>query len=83
MKRKLLVSIIGGFIGLWIGVFGGGFVGLVLGGTFLGGLDIYKHTGFEGYELAAYIGALVAGIFDTVLGVKLALWMNGRTQSTL
>ena len=79
MKRKLLPGIIGGFIGLVVGVFGGGYLGLVVGGTFLGGLEIYKHTGFEGYELAAYVGAIIGAIVLTVLGVKFALRIAGKT----
>lgn len=79
MKRKLLPGIIGGFIGLVVGVFGGGYLGLVVGGTFLGGLEIYKHTGFEGYELAAYVGAIIGALVVTVLGVKLALRIADKT----
>jgi outer membrane lipoprotein SlyB len=44
-----------------------------LGGTFLGGLEIYKYTGFEGYELATYVGAIIGALLATLLGVKLAL----------
>jgi|GEM_PF-687125 hypothetical protein len=79
MKRKLLPGIIGGFIGLVVGVFGGGYLGLIVGGTFLGGLEIYKHTGFEGYELAAYVGAIIGALFVTVLGAKLALRITDKT----
>ncbi len=73
MKAKLLAGIFGGLIGLVIGVIGGGFFCLILGGTFLGGFDIYKYTGLEGYELAAYVGAVIGAIIATILGVKLAL----------
>jgi len=79
MKRKLLPGIIGAFIGFVVGVIGGGYLGLVVGGTFLGGLDIYEHTGFEGYELAAYVGAIIGAIILTLLGVKLALRIADKT----
>jgi len=78
MKRKPLSGIIGGFIGFVVGAIGGGFLGLVVGGTFLGGFEIYKHTGFEGYELAAYVGAIIGAILVTLLGVKLALRIASR-----
>lgn len=48
MKKKLVPRIIGGFLGFVIGAVVGGYLGLVVSGTFLGGLDIYKHSGFEG-----------------------------------
>ena len=79
MKTKLLPGIIGGFIGFVVGVFGGGYLGLIVGGTFLGDLEIYKHTGFEGYELAAYVGAIIGALVITVLGVKLALRIADKT----
>lgn len=58
---------------------GGGFLGLVVGGTFLGGLDIYEHIGFEGYELAAYFRAVIGAIIVTLVGVKLALMVVDKT----
>ena len=73
MKKKLVHGIIGGFLGFVIGAIGGGYLGLVVGGTFLGGLDVYKHTGFEGYELAAYVGAIIGALVLTLLGVKFVL----------
>ncbi|MFP4456231.1 MAG: hypothetical protein ACLFPS_01040 [Clostridia bacterium] len=73
MEKKILPSILGGLIGLIIGVLGGGFIGLIIGGTFLGGFDIYKNTGIEGYELTAYLGAIIGGVFVTFWGVKYAL----------
>lgn len=71
MNRQVL-SVIGGVIGFAVGVIGGGFLGLVVGGTFLGGLDIHETIGIEGYELAAYVGALVGAIVLTITGVKFA-----------
>jgi CDP-diglyceride synthetase len=83
MKRKLLSGIIGGFIGFVVGVIGGGFLGLVVGGTFLGGLEIYKNTGFEGYELAAYVGAIIGAIIVTLLGVKLTLRIASKKEKKM
>ena len=71
--RKLLSGFMGGLIGFLVGVFGGGYLGLIIGGTFLGSLDIHKNFGIEGYELAAYIGAIVGGIILAAVGVKIAL----------
>ncbi|WP_416144633.1 hypothetical protein [Planococcus koreensis] len=72
MNRILLPRVIGAFIGFVAGSIGGAFLGLVVGGTFLGGLDIYESTGFEGYELAAYVGALVGAIVMAIAGAKFA-----------
>lgn len=71
--RKLLSGFFGGIIGFLVGVIGGGYLGLIIGGTFLGGLEIYKNFGIEGYELATYIGAIVGGIILAAVGVKIAL----------
>lgn len=78
MKRKLLIGTLGGFSGFIVGIFAGGYIGLVVGGTFLGGLEIHKRTGFEGYELAAYVGAMIGAIILTVIGVKLALRITDK-----
>ncbi|MGM0396139.1 MAG: hypothetical protein ACQEP4_03700 [Bacillota bacterium] len=79
MKRKLLPGIIGGFIGFVVGVFGGGYLGLVVGGTFLGAFEIHKITGFEGYELAAYFGAIIGAFVATLFGFKIALRIADKT----
>jgi uncharacterized membrane protein YeaQ/YmgE (transglycosylase-associated protein family) len=81
MKNKLLPGILGGLLGLIIGALSGGFLGLVVGGTFLGGFDIYKHTGFEGYELAAYIGAFIGAVVMVTMGMKIALGIVRRRSS--
>lgn len=73
MKRKLLPSIIGGFIGFVVGIIGGGYLGLIVGGTFLGGLEIHKYTGIEGYELAAYVGAIIGALISIIVGIKFAM----------
>ena len=72
MKRKWASGILGGSIGLVAGVVGGGYLGLILGGTFLGGLEIYRYTGLEGYELTAYFGATTGAVIGATWGVKLA-----------
>ena len=81
MTKKLLSGILGGFLGLIVGVFGGGFLGLVVGGSFLGGLDIYVYTGLEGYELAAYVGAIIGAIVMIIVGIKIALRIVKRRSS--
>ncbi len=79
MKRNLLWGILGGFIGFVVGVIAGGYLGLVVGGTFLGGLEVYKYTGLEGYELSAYVGAIIGALIATLWGVKLALRIASPT----
>ncbi|MDE0584671.1 hypothetical protein ON064_16720 [Planococcus sp. A6] len=68
MKHRGRSKLAGGMIGLIAGVFASAFLGLVIGGTFLGGLDIYENTGLEGYELAAYVGAVIGGGVGIVFG---------------
>lgn len=72
MKNKYFLGIIGGLIGFIIGLFGGGYLGLIIGGTFLGGFDIYENIGIEGYEIATYVGALAGALVLTILGVIIA-----------
>ena len=79
MKRKLLTVILGGFLGLGVGVIGGGYLGLVVGGTFLGDIEFYKYIGLEGYELAAYAGAIIGALIATPWGVKLAMRIAAQT----
>ena len=64
---------LGGFIGLMVGIIGGGYLGLVVGWTFLGAFDIYDRIGIEGYELAAYVRAIIGAIVMTRVGMKIAL----------
>ena len=72
MKKRGMPKFAAGLIGLIVGVLVGGFLGLVIGGTFLGGFDIYERLGFEGYELAAYVGAVIGGMAGMVFGVRRA-----------
>lgn len=78
MKSKVLRGFIGGFIGLIIGILAGGYLGLILGGTFLGGFDIYEQTGLEGYQISTYVGAVIGALVVMVLGVRLALKNNQK-----
>jgi hypothetical protein len=72
MKSNGIPRILGGIIGLFVGALGVGYLGMILGGTFLGSFDIHEMTGFEGYELTTYLGALVGGIGGAVVGYRLA-----------
>jgi hypothetical protein len=82
MKKKLIPGIIGGVLGFVTGAIGGGFLGLVVGGTFLGGLDIYEATGFEGYELACYVGVVIGGLVALIFGVKLAFGIAKKREKS-
>ncbi|MDY0234767.1 MAG: hypothetical protein RBR71_01990 [Gudongella sp.] len=81
MTKKLLSGILGGFLGLIVGAIGGGYLGLVVGGTFLGSFDIYDHIGLEGYELAAYVGAIIGAVVMIIVGIKIALGIVERKSS--
>ena len=81
MKKKIISVIIGGFSGFVIGAAAGGYLGLVVGGTLLGSFDIYESTGFEGYELAMYAGAVIGALILTLLGIKFALKIAANTAA--
>lgn len=83
MKNKLFPGIIGGFIGFIVGVISGGYLGLIVGGTFLGGFDIYESIGIEGYELATYVGSIIGAIVLTILGVRLAIRITNKTEDEI
>lgn len=78
VKNKFVRGFIGGFIGLIIGILAGGYLGLILGRTFLGSFDIYEQTGLEGYQISTYVGAAIGALVVMVLGVKLALKNNQK-----
>jgi len=80
IEKKLLAGIFGGCIGFVVGVVAGGYFGLIVGGTFLGGFDIYENIGLEGYELAAYIFAIIGALAGTFLGIMVALKHYKRTK---
>ena len=63
-----------------VGIFGGGYLGLVLGGTFLGGFNIYERTGFEGYELATYVGSIIGAIILTIVGINIATKIANKNK---
>lgn len=79
MTSKRIPRILGGIIGLVVGALVVGYLGLILGGSFLGSFDIHAMTGFEGYELSTYLGALVGGIGGAVVGYRL---VSGKTYPT-
>lgn len=80
MKKNLLPQFIGGLIGFVVGIFGGGYLGLVLGGTFLGGFNIYERTGFEGYELATYVGSIIGATILTIVGINIATKIANKNK---
>lgn len=80
MKNKLIPGIIGGLIGFIVGVISDAYLGLIVGGTFLGGFDIYESIGIEGYELATYVGTIIGAIVLTILGVRLAIKITNKTE---
>jgi len=55
------VAIFIGLIGFFVGGVGGGFLGLVIGGTFFGWLELPNYPYMSGYELVAYI-VIILGI---------------------
>lgn len=83
MKNKILSVFIGGLIGFIVGVISGGYLGLILGGTFLGGFDIYESIGIEGYELVAYVGSIIGAIALTILGVRLAIRITKKPEDKI
>ena len=80
MNKKSLWKIIGGLLGLLTGILSGAYLGLIIGGTFLGGFKIYENTGFEGYELTTYVGALLGAITFTMIGIRLATKLTSENK---
>lgn len=73
INKRTLKGIIGGALGFLVGIIGGGYIGLVIGGNLLGGLELHKYVGIEGYAITAYAGAIIGAISATILGVYIAL----------
>ena len=78
MGRNVLSGIIGGLLGFLAGVIGGGFFGLVIGGTFFGWVELTGYPQMPGYELVAYIGAILGALIITPLSVIIAIKIAGR-----
>ncbi len=77
MNKKLRFGVLGGLLGLLLGVVGGAFLGLVVGGTFFGWLEFSRYPGLTGYELGAYIGVTLGILVATPCGFMLAVRLNG------
>jgi len=75
MKIKIFFGIAGGALI-------GGYIGLVIGGTFLGNFDIHKQIGIEGYELSTYFGILLGAIAASIWGVKLILKKQSKKKDS-
>ena len=78
MNMKVMIGILGSLIGLVIGTIGGGFLGLIIGGTFFGWLEIPDYPQMPGYELLNYIGIILGVLIATPLGVIIAFRIAGR-----
>jgi len=82
MIKERRFGILGGLLGLLFGLFGGAFLGLVVGGTFFGWLEFSGYPGLTGYELGAYIGAIIGVLVATPYGWLLGLKRAKREFKT-
>ena len=80
MKNSALYKILGGTVGFLVGIIAGGYLGLVLGGTLLGGFDIYESIGMEGYELTTYIGAVIGAVAFALWGIRIAMKLASQKE---
>ena len=78
MSKSILIGILGGIIGFLVGAIGGGFLGLIIGGTFFGWLELPNYPFMPGYELVAYIGIIIGVLLAMPLGVIMAIKITGR-----
>ncbi len=72
MNKRILTVILGSIAGLLTGAIGGGFLGLVIGGTFFGWLEFPGYPYLTGYELFAYIGVVIGALVAVPIGVIVA-----------
>lgn len=70
MKRSGYSKILRAVLGCLGGAILGGYLGLIVGGTLLGGFDIHEATGFEGYELTTYLGGILGGVGGIVFSLR-------------
>jgi integral membrane sensor domain MASE1 len=80
MSKSIMMGTLGGIMGFLLGAIGGGFLGMVIGGTFFGWLEIPNYPNMPGYELATYIGIILGVLIATPLGVIMALKIAGRVK---
>ena len=80
MSKSIMIGTLGGIIGFILGAIGGGFIGMVIGGTFFGWLEIPNYPYMPGYELVTYIGIVLGVLIATPLGVIIALRVAGRVM---
>ena len=80
MNRKIMAAMLGGLLGIIAGLTGGAFLGLVIGGTFFGWLEIPGYPQMPAYELAVYVGAVLGMLIVIPLGIKLALKIAGQKE---
>jgi len=80
MNKKLRYGIVGGILGLFLGLIGGAYLGMVVGGTFFGWLEFSNYPTLTGYELGTYIGAVLGTLISTPVGVLFALRLMKKPE---